>query len=156
NRWFSTGKMNVGRAFATTTVLADGTVLVAGGQGAGGGTLNTVEVFDPTAGQWTLLPWALGTARYVHRPPLLAHGKVMVLGGLAGSAATPNAEIYDPAVQKWSAAAPMANGRYYFTATTLQTGSILVTGGQPYATVGNTAEVYDPIANTWTTVTAKM
>jgi len=156
NRWFQTGKLNVARAFATTTLLNDGTVLVAGGQGTGGVALNTAELYDPATGKWTLLPWTLATARFTHRAILLSTGNVLVLGGQNAGGATATAEIYDASTQKWSAAAAMANARYTFTATVLQSGSILVTGGQPQATVGNTGEVYDPVGNTWTTVAAKM
>ncbi|HEX4513895.1 MAG TPA: kelch repeat-containing protein, partial [Polyangiaceae bacterium] len=155
NRWFATGNMNVGRAFATMTVLDDGTVLVVGGQGTGAVALSSAELYDPATGVWNLLPWQLQTSRYNHRAILLGSGKVLVTGGQNSLGSTASAEIYDPSTQQWTAAQSMNKVRSFETATVLQGGSILVTGGTPAAS-STSAEIYDPVANTWTLITNPM
>ena len=53
--WIATGDLNVPRSAHTATLLPDGRVLVAGGRGANGALLNSVELVDrflrPAAGR---------------------------------------------------------------------------------------------------------
>ncbi len=62
------------------------------------------------------------------------------------------AEIYDAALDTWSAAAPPLVARTYPTATLLPDGKVLLAGGYgpPGAGPIADAELYDPATNTWT------
>jgi N-acetylneuraminic acid mutarotase len=81
---------------------------------------------------------------------LLPNGKVLIAGGLGGSATLASAELYDPATDIWTAAGSLNTARAYQTATLLGNGKVLVTGGITFAfNVLASAELYDPVANTW-------
>lgn len=96
-------------------------------------------------------------------PVAAAPSRVLTCGGWVAPTAsagvpvavTDSVEIYDPAAQTWTPAAPMATARAYHTATTMNDGRVLVVGG-----VGRdgaalaTAEAYDPVADSWTAVPA--
>jgi Domain of unknown function (DUF1929) len=61
---------------------------------------------------------------------LLADGTLMVTGGhLFDSQGIDATTIYDPSTNRWSAKAPMNNGRWYPSAITLADGTIFVCGG---------------------------
>jgi hypothetical protein len=135
--WTAAENMHEGRYGATATLLLDGTVLVAGGNGG--------DVYDPASGSWT----ATGNmiqARSYHTATLLADGTVLVAGGAFGDAMA-SAELYDPATRSWTATAAMLQARYGHTAALLADGTVLVAGGS--STVidppGSTsAELYHP------------
>lgn len=136
--WTAAGSMSVARSFHTTTVLDAaecrgrrpppwcGTVLVTGGLLAGGieeplqtGTATaTTEVFDPNtghgAGAWRPGP-LLSTARQGHVAEQLFEGRVYVAGGDGQG----TAEVYDPALDKWTPTRPLAQNRSNATATRL-------------------------------------
>src|SRR4029077_1029172 len=87
-------------------------------------------------------------------------GRVLVVGGLSvtlrGGGLFPNqsvgAEIYDPAISRWSQTGPMSLDRLDHTATLLRDGRVLVAGGQDSFTASRSAEIYDPGPNRWSTV----
>ena len=93
------------------------------------------------------------TAREFHTATLLTNGTVLVAGGFtrrreagAGSdyQVLAAAEIFDPALGHWSAAAPMTSPRRFHTATALANGKVLVAGGQREDGTLSSAELYDP------------
>jgi N-acetylneuraminic acid mutarotase len=92
--WTATGSMVEARDGQTATLLADGTVLVAGGQSAfgneGQGILATAELYDPISRTWTGTA-EMSEARYGHMATLLLDGQVLVSGGGGTSA---SAELY--------------------------------------------------------------
>ena len=63
---------------------------------------------------------------------------------------TPSAELYDPATNSWTPAAPLNEARFSHTATVLPSGHVLVAGGRGVASVTASVEVYDPDTDTWT------
>lgn len=103
----STG-MFEGRAGHTATLLDNGMVLIAGGEGAAG-SLSSVELYDPKrpsedrsdcacdCGGWVEAE-SLGDARAGHTATRLPDGGVLIAGGAAG-AVLGSAEIYRPATQ---------------------------------------------------------
>jgi WD40 repeat protein len=95
--WTPTSSMGQPRQHHTATLLANGKVLVAGGDNYFGGVLpTTAEVYDPDTGQWSpTLPLVSG--RREHIAALLPNGKVLVAGGFNTSDTGPSAELYDPA-----------------------------------------------------------
>src|SRR2546427_7879012 len=79
-RFTLTGSMNFGRIDTTTTLLPDGRVLVAGGEGVV--ALASAEIFDPTTGNFTLTS-SLNVAHAETTATLLADGRVLVAGGIS-------------------------------------------------------------------------
>jgi hypothetical protein len=79
--WIRVASMNHPRSYgATATVLQDGRVLVAGGEGADGDTVASAELFDPASGRWTTTRSMLAIRRG-HTATLLSDGRVLVAGG---------------------------------------------------------------------------
>ncbi|MGC2322347.1 MAG: galactose oxidase-like domain-containing protein [Terriglobales bacterium] len=89
----------------------------------------------------------------------LADGRVLVVGGFNGGGnkiGIPNAEIFDPATNTWTAVPNMNFPRWYPTATTLSDGRIIVMAGWNTGNHDNVGipEIYDPSTNSWTQLTA--
>ena len=71
------------------TLLADGSVLITGGEDSGGNTLQSTELFTPGANPATTGAFSAGTptlnhARFQHTATLLPNGKILLAGGDAG------------------------------------------------------------------------
>ena len=147
DRWdalSSAGELTRSRTQHTTTLLADGRVLV-----AGGGESATAEVYEPATGIWS--PTASMTeTRHDHTATLLPGGKVLVVGGNSSNS-TPlaTAEVYEPPLAAWFFTDSLGRSPSHHTATLLSNGNVLVVGG--YANTGPlaNAELYDPATGTW-------
>jgi len=149
--WRATGTpRDLHQNYFTTTLLADGKVLVAGGyvgplQSSSVGTARA-EVYDPATGGWTATS-ALTTERVGATAARLADGRVLVAGGAISVTSTKlaSAELYDPAAGSWTATGSPATPRADATATVLTDGRVLVAGG--YNSTDGTlasAELYTP------------
>lgn len=136
---------------ATTTLLADGDILVVGTRdGTPAHLFHPAERTGTTQGRWEVLPGPTSVAGGGSSATRLGDGRVLVAGGSMfeppfGATARPGADLYDPATKSWSATAPMAVGRNVHSATLLADGRVLVAGGNDQEP-SNTAEVYDPAA----------
>jgi hypothetical protein len=151
--WSATGSIDARFSDHTATLMADGTVLIAGG---GSGAL-----YDPTTGTWSATGQMIED-RSNHTATLLPDGTVLVAGGGAEAEdLLTSAELFDPATGTWSAARDMARGRSYHQAVLLPDGTVLVTGGWVTGDPGQGweppafDELYDPATGTWT-ATASM
>jgi N-acetylneuraminic acid mutarotase len=156
--WTMTNSMNAVRACHSATLLPNGKVLVAGGlgqTGGGSGLLSSAELYDPTAGAWTMAG-SMTTNRAFHTATLLPNGKVLVVGGASFTnsrpgSSIPGAELYDPATGTWSATgAPNTPRGYGHTATLLANGQVLAVAGGNDTSVTNNAELYNPTTGVWT------
>jgi N-acetylneuraminic acid mutarotase len=125
-----------------------------------GSFLNTVEAYDPATKTWsTLAP--LQTPRLGLAAATGRDGRIYVMGGQSAPQppgpflVTPSVEAYDPAMNTWSAVAPMPTARVNLAATTGPDGRIYAIGGCTCGLPGNqtlpTVEVYDPSTNRWST-----
>ncbi|KYF93736.1 hypothetical protein BE20_08485 [Sorangium cellulosum] len=81
------------RISPTATLLNDGKVLIAGGLGSSNAR-RTAYIYDPVA-NIANVTGEMNDARYAHAAVRFGNGKVLVVGGSAGSALS-SAEIYTP------------------------------------------------------------
>jgi N-acetylneuraminic acid mutarotase len=135
------------RGYQTATRLANGKVLIAGGQN-NTGYLASAELYDPATDIWSSAG-SMASARFLHTATLLANGKVLVVGGFGVGGFLASAELYDPATNSWSSAGTLNTPRDLHTATLLASGQVLITGGFNSGVLSS-AELYDPGKNIWT------
>ena len=132
------GNLVNGHEYATTTLLPDGKVLLAGGFG-----LVSPEIYDPQVNTWSKSIG--GPISKLQSSTLLTNGKVLVTG--AGTSS-----LYDTAAHSWTAAGLPSTPRIFHSATLLENGDVLVIGGyDPNSSAGSFAstERYSPLANQW-------
>jgi len=143
--------MRVARTGHTATLLSDGRVLVAGGTTQGGSAVGSAEIYDPSAGTWTLLSATLAQARTGHTATLLANGDVLLAGGQNSSGALASLELFSAATETFSAAGAMSSPRSGHAAAALNDGCVLIAGGTDAggATLGTT-DIYDSKTGTVT------
>jgi N-acetylneuraminic acid mutarotase len=147
--WSPTGSLATARSQGTATLLANGEVLVAGGQ-TSNGYLSSAELYDPTAGSWGPTTGPMTVARYQATATLLGNGKVLVAGGGNQFGLVQAADLYDPSTGTWSATGSLVTPRRLATATLLSNGKVLVAGGaDSNGTDVAIAELYDPTTGTW-------
>jgi hypothetical protein len=106
--WHTVGPMAYARAFNTMTMLADGTVLVVGGepvtaqpngQGEVSGGVLPSEIWNPATQQWTTVASMAVTRGYHTSALLLPDGRVLVAGSGHAGPGYPgqySAQIYSP------------------------------------------------------------
>jgi len=160
--WIPTGDTAIGRSGHTATLLANGKVLVTGGDTSvlspAGDT--SAEIYDPAAigaqgfkGAWFPAKPML-RARAKHTATLLPNGLVLVAGGRArqgGDQAFPrrDAELYNPVADEWVAAGFLLQDREGHTADLLppgpasrcgpNCGKVLLAGGNGSGTQENSS-----------------
>lgn len=152
----------------TTTLLDDGTVLLAGGFGGiGGHHLGDVNLYDPFDNMWHKLTY-MHQPRSYHTAVKLHDGNVLVVGGMGNayldsiidytrSTSITSVEKYSVRSGNWDNMSPLLQPRSGHTATVLKNGNVLVTGGLLLQKANNikkniatnTAELYDPTTDTW-------
>jgi hypothetical protein len=116
----------------------------------------TPTVWDYSANTFTNVPASPNL--FCSGAALLADGRVFVAGGYGSGSndfGIANAEIFDPATNKWTAVPNMAYRRWYPTVTTLSDGRMLVTAGWQTTAHSNAgiSEIYNPATNSWTSLT---
>ncbi len=145
-----TGSMSINRGFHTATLLADGRVLIAGGDGAATDFV-TAELYDPKTGTFRRTG-SMTTARDYTTATLIAGGRVLVAGG-GGDYGNRNflasAEIFDPTTGTFTSTGSMSAARTWFQASLLPDGRVLVTGGYGDLAPLASAEIYDPTTGTF-------
>jgi putative cell wall-binding protein len=143
----------VGRKLLTATTLANGTVLVAGGDDGSlgeGSTLNAVAIYDPAGNTWTAAE-SMHTARSDHAAVRLADGRVMVAGGTNVSfVPLSSVELFDPVSGHWTVADPLPVAVYGLTLSLLPDGRVMAVGGRSSAAASTTwVQIYDPANGAW-------
>ena len=156
--WAATGSMTGARQLHTAVQLGtsgnpttSGKVLVGGGKN-GSTSLNTAQLYSPTAGTWVAAT-NLNAARHQHTATLLTSGKVLVTGGLNGTTTLATAATYDPSTDggTWAATTgPLPSAVKSHAATLLSTtnqqlnGKVLLTGGNNGSATVASVYLYDP------------
>ena len=149
-----TSSMTAPRSGHTATLLPNGQVLIAGGMERNGVFFQSAELYDPTAGRFTVANRNMSTPRVGHTATLLPSGKVLIAGGWGSEGVLASAELYDPNTGVFTPTGKMSVARGDFTATLLSNGKVLVAGGENGRALSS-AEIYDP-ANEQFTRTGNM
>ncbi|WP_437670256.1 kelch repeat-containing protein [Sorangium sp. So ce131] len=141
--WTQTRSLNVARGYHTASLLPDGRVLVAGGEG-----LASVELFDPGSGTWTPAE-PMYRARSGHIAELLPSGELLVAGGSYRDERHTSAEIFNPAFMTWTRAGSLGTGRSNSGSAVLADGRVVVAGGNDEHGTSAAVEIFDPDTWTW-------
>lgn len=129
----------------TATVLADGSVLIAGGWD-GPSVTGRAEVYDESASRFAPVG-SLRTPRGGATATRLRNGRVLVAGGTRGRESLASAELYDSRTRRFVPTGRMSVPRGGHAAALLRDGRVLVVGGSRLdGPVHRSAELYDPRA----------
>lgn len=141
----ATGDLTTPRELHTTTLLADGRVLVTGGSNNSNVALSSAEIYDPKTGVFSAIG-NLQTARGGHTATRLNNGKVLIIGGFsADHSPLINCELYNPVTETFESTGNLRVRRSAHQATLVSDGKVLVTGGEyPIDTPLSRVEIYDP------------
>ena len=142
-----TGSLRTPRSGATATTLADGRILVIGGEQALNASpwhrnLSSAEIYDPATGKFTSTG-SMHTARLDATASTLANGDVLVFGGRDDNDLdTRSAEIYHPASGSFSIVGDSLV--YPGSSVLLRSGLVFSTGFTDAGGGTESAELYDP------------
>jgi hypothetical protein len=140
--------MTVARYQHTATLLANGMVLIAGGDQW---ELGSAELYDPGSGTFTI-SGRMTVAREGHTATLLGNGMVLITGGGNRAGNLESAELYDPVAGTFTTTESMFSPTNQHTATLLPSGKVLLAGGlDDLLMVLGLAELYDPAVGAFTT-----
>lgn len=143
-QWTLTGAMLAARTGASALLLADGRVLVIGGQ-IGGQPADTLEIYDRARGRFEPVAGILSAPRKGHAVAVLEDGRVLVAGGTGpGGVVLDTTDLFDPRMGGILPGPRMAAPRTNFPATRLLDGKILLAGGSNGAGELVSAEIFDP------------
>jgi N-acetylneuraminic acid mutarotase len=138
DRWSNAG--TAARNTQTATRLADGRVLTTG-QG------KEAHLYDPATNHWSVAASMLQD-RDIPTATRLTDGRVLVSGGSTTTGGQQlwltSAEVYDPALNRWSPAGCMGQARWEHTSTLLPTKKVLIAGGDVPSVALSSAELFDP------------
>ncbi len=134
--------MRFARASHSATLLADGSVLVAGGIAREGDVHASAELYDAARDAWRPTG-PMGEARVGHTATRLRDGRVLLVGGWGTASPLASAELYDPRTGRFESAGVMGGRRSGHQAVLLPDGRVLVAGGFDGSTCGRTSEIWD-------------
>src|SRR5688572_32328860 len=142
--------LNVARRGHSATRLADGRVLIAGGENSGG-SLSDAEIFDPATGAFSVIG-NMGGARADHAAVKLSDGRVLLMGGRNGGVAVNTTEVFDPTAGTFASGPAMSVARVGHSATLFADGRVLIAGGDN----SGSAEIFDSSTGQFSLVGANL
>ena len=143
--WFNVPGQSV--FYETLTTLADGRALLVGGDawlGQGVSIPDIAQLFAPVSKTWSPAG-QINRERFSHTATLLPSGKVLIVGGVNGSAAVMEPELWDPSTSSFSVGQTMSVARTGHAATSVPGGNVLVVGGTDSAA----GSLWDVLASQW-------
>ncbi len=151
--WSAGPPLPSARTGASALLLADGQLLVTGGDSNGSDALDAILVLAPGASSWKIPLAPLKEKRRHHVSTLLPGGKVLLSGGSRGPIGNrvflKNLETYDPKSGTSALlAAPMSRPRSFHSATLLDDGRVLIVGGYCEGCTESLDDLYDPKTDT--------
>jgi hypothetical protein len=127
-------------------LLANGLVLMAGGENVNGISISKAELYNSATGAFAATD-NMPSTRQEHAAALLPNGNVLVSG--SGSRVTATATtvlatcaIYNPGTGAWTSATSLKNARVDHTSTVLSNGKVLDAGGENATNELINAELY--------------
>jgi hypothetical protein len=148
----ATGSLNSGRSMLTAHTLPDGRVIAIGGASTSAGAVedpqNTVELYDPVAGTWTMAPYTLSTPRCWHASAVARDGTIVVMGGYNANesctmtSASQTVDQIDPTSNTVAPFGTLPDPNTEWTAVTLLDGSVIGVGGGACGTSSALPDVY--------------
>jgi hypothetical protein len=146
--------LSVARSKHSATTQLDGKVVVIGGSN-GSADLNSIEIFDPVAGNFSSASASLATPRSGHLVFLLPkNNEILVVGGQSAGADLASAELYVPWGNKVQSTGSMTTARSQASGSSLSIvdGLLMVASGSSqtsaemytFATVKTDASDYAP------------
>ncbi len=150
NRFFWTnGAMKAERYRHTATLMANGKVLIAGGQN--NESVNaTAELYDPVDDEFVKVAAPMIAPRDAHTATLLADGRVLLAGGIDAWGVTASAEIYNPSGSVFTQTGSLNAGRVFHVAVLLPSGKVLIAGGSDGSNSLSSTELFDPSTGLFT------
>src|SRR3954447_2043175 len=145
--WQRVADSNVGRKYFASAVLADGRLLVCGGEysdASGSNTQDestTAEIYDPVADAWTVLASPPGSTQLGDAPCCLLPDGRLLLGEIDNTSTF----LFDPTTDTWSAG-PAKGRRPSEESWVLMADGTVVT---PQTLSTPNAEKYDAATNSW-------
>lgn len=142
-RWTTTDSLALARTWAQGARLADGRVLVAGGNAPS--PTPTAELYDEGTKTWAGTG-NMTVGRRFFTLVSLPNGDALAAGGSDGSNGLSSAELFSGGT--FTAVGSMSSARQLHAAVLLADGRVLVSGGLSSSTLSS-AELYDPVNRTF-------
>lgn len=155
-----TGGLTKARSIATTAVMSDGRVMIAGGRSSPT-TTASIEIYDPSSGLFSGSPFlTMSEPRSGVMGVALPTGQVLIAGGredVGSGSSLRTAELFDPVSQQSMSTGMLGTRRENATATLLADGRVLLVGGHDNGDGGgpggdpgsgalSSAEIYSPLS----------
>ena len=148
--WTAAAPLPVPEVSQATLLLANGDVLMTGGEDVKDGRPTpVVQRYHTAAGKWSTVA-AMRHERIGHTVTRLEDGRVLAVGGL-GKKLQPlsSVEIYDPVRDRWASTVPLPDVRFSHSATLLPDGRVLVVGGIVHGAISRSVLIFDPRKPAW-------
>jgi hypothetical protein len=146
--WSDTSALNSRHPYAFSQARHDGQVLIMGGAGPVPGN----ELYDPTRGTWTVVPYRT-EGMFLNSFPtktLLPDGRSLFAGGSSTVSAMITMRFYHSETYAWSSGSPMPEPRSGHSAFLLPNGRVLLLGGRRSSDDPTSAvATYDLRTDTW-------
>ena len=142
NTWASAGGFGAMPDGTAAASLADGRIVVAGGQNSDGTLVSQVGIFDPASQSWED-GGQLAVARTGHTVTALHDGRVLIAGGRTENGPSFDVEIYNPNTRQSVHAGDMWVPRVNHAAAELGNGQVLIVGGSNGSGFLDYVELFD-------------